>query len=112
MADKLIDRIKVVLDHYKLSNRAFDASIGKGNGYISKQLTRRASIGSDTVETILHTYKEISPAWLVTGEGEMIRSEAKPENLNEDQFENLLLTYLEKPKIQEAIKNILNGKEK
>jgi len=114
MKEKLTDRIRVLIDYYGLSKNAFDASITKANGYIGKQIKKRASIGSDTVETILHVYKQISPAWLINGEGEMLRNDITKGEVKEpaseygqDSFEQILLQYLDRPKIKEKLKNLL-----
>ena len=63
--------------------------------------------------------KEINPYWLLTGKGEMfgvkeserkeIIAEEYSENYQtEDVFENALLKYLDKPKIQAKLSDILN----
>lgn len=117
MGDKTIDRVQAIIDHYGISRNAFDASIGKANGYIGKQIKRRASIGSDTIETILLTYRDISPAWLIAGEGEMLRKEElkqfeehEPEYSRVDYFEQMLLKYLDKPQVRDKIYELLNQK--
>ena len=52
--------------------RAFDMSIGVGNGYTSKQSKSGASVGSDVLERIIDTYPDLNPLWLITGKGAMI----------------------------------------
>lgn len=52
--------------------RAFDNSIGVGNGYTSKQAKTKASVGSDVLERIIEKYPDLSPLWLVTGQGDMV----------------------------------------
>ena len=118
MAEKVIDRIEWIISHYNLSNRAFDLSIGKSNGYIGKQIDRKASIGSDTLETILHVYDDISPQWLIAGEGSELRSQREESSAFEekatyetDLFEIALLKYLDRPRVQDKIKNIMNDEE-
>jgi len=48
---KIIDRIVKFIKHKNLSMRAFDNSIGVGNGYTSKQAKTKASVGSDVLES-------------------------------------------------------------
>jgi hypothetical protein len=69
---KIIERIVEFIKYKNLSMRAFDMSIGVGNGYTSKQAKTKASVGSDVLEKIIEQYPELSPLWLVTGEGKMI----------------------------------------
>ena len=123
MPEKVIDRIERILSHYKLSNRAFDLSIGKSNGYIGKQIERKASIGSDALETILNVYNDISPQWLIAGEGEMLRkktSESDVFHLQDEQseyqkpdyFEDTILKYLEKDRVQKQINKLIDERLK
>ncbi|WP_228054839.1 hypothetical protein [Kordia antarctica] len=69
---KIIERIVIFIKHKNLSMRAFDISIGVGNGYTSKQAKSSASVGSDVLEKIFDQYLDLSPLWLVTGQGKMI----------------------------------------
>lgn len=69
---KIIDRIVIFIKYKNLSMRAFDISIGVGNGYTSKQAKTKASVGSDVLERIIDKYPELSPLWLLTGRGDMI----------------------------------------
>ncbi|WP_430410157.1 hypothetical protein [Kordia sp.] len=68
---KIIDRIVKFIKYKNLSMRAFDISIGVGNGYTSKQAKTKASVGSDVLEKIIDQYPDLSPLWLLTGEGDM-----------------------------------------
>lgn len=69
---KIIERIVKFIKYKNLSMRAFDISIGVGNGYTSKQAKTKASVGSDVLEKIIDVYRELSPLWLMTGKGPMI----------------------------------------
>lgn len=48
--------------------RKFCIDVGVANGFLDKV----KEIGSDKAVKILNTYPEISPLWLLTGEGEML----------------------------------------
>lgn len=67
------------ISHAGLSARQFDISIGAANGYTLRMKKNRASIGSDVIENIVRTYPQLNVAWLITGEGEMLKSEKEPE---------------------------------
>ena len=105
-----------------ISLNSFDKSIGRPAGYIGKQIRSEASIGSDILETILRTYPNLSPQWLIFEEGEMLREnnstkefiseEPKKHYGREDYFENLLLEYLEKKPVKEKILKLINNKKK
>lgn len=69
---KIIDRIILFIRHKRLSMRAFDMSIGVGNGYTSKQSKSNASVGGDVLERIIDVYPDLNPLWLITGKGNMI----------------------------------------
>ena len=69
---KIIDRIILFIRHKNLSMRAFDISIGVGNGYTSKQSKSGASVGSDVLERIIDVYPDLNPLWLISGKGDMV----------------------------------------
>lgn len=66
----IVDRIREVIKHTGLSERAFCREIGASHGFLGKV----KSIGSDKLEKIVVRYPEINPDWLLKGEGEMLRS--------------------------------------
>jgi hypothetical protein len=72
---KTIDRLMEFIRYAGLSARQFDMSIGASNGYILRMQKNNASIGSDVIENILKTYPELNVVWLITGDGEMLKSE-------------------------------------
>jgi hypothetical protein len=74
------------IKHSGLSARQFDLSIGASNGYTLRMLKNKASIGSDVIETILKTYPDLNVVWLLTGSGEMFKSQQVSDMLD---FENL-----------------------
>lgn len=69
------ERIIYIADYKNISYEKFFNEIGvaysnfKGN-------QKKTSIKSDTLDIILSIHKEISPEWLLTGRGEMLRSES------------------------------------
>ncbi len=71
---KTIDRLIQYIKYAGLSARQFDLSIGAGNGYTLRMQKNKASIGSDVIENILRTYPQLNLVWLMTGEGEMLKS--------------------------------------
>lgn len=117
-SEKIIHRVVKILKHYHISMNAFDVRLGLGNNYIGSMIRREGNIGSDVVEKIVRHFTEISPYWLITGEGEMLKGfyeenglQDPPENYSVDHFESALLKYLEKPRVKEKIKNLLKDEE-
>ncbi|MBT8205085.1 MAG: hypothetical protein KJO20_06895 [Eudoraea sp.] len=76
---KTIDRLMQFIKHAGLSARQFDISIGAANGYTLRMKKNKASIGSDVIENIVRTYPQLNVAWLITGEGEMLKSKGSLE---------------------------------
>ncbi len=74
------------IQHAGLSARQFDISIGAANGYTLRMKKNKASIGSDVIENIVRTYPQLNVAWLITGEGEMLKAEKELELLDFDQL--------------------------
>ena len=117
--EKLIHRLKKYIDHKGMSMRQFDLSVSASDGYIQRTYKNSSSVGSDLIEKIIATYTDLNPYWLVTGKGEMLK-EIESENhafeetaadYEKDLFELTLLKYLDKPRIQDKIKNIMKDEE-
>lgn len=81
---KILTRIKTYIDFKKIPISVFERSIGMSNSSFGKQLRNKGAIGSDKLENILKTYPDLSPSWLMTGEGDMIFSSKTPEESNND----------------------------
>lgn len=58
---------------------AFERSIGMSNASFGKSLKGGKAIGTDKLENILRIYPDINPSWLLTGEGNMLRTESEKE---------------------------------
>ena len=69
----ILERIKKYIDYKSISVAAFEKSIGMSNASFGKCLKRGGAIGTDKLENILSVYSDISPNWLLTGKGEMLR---------------------------------------
>lgn len=73
----IVGRIKDYIDEKGISVAAFERSIGMSNASFGKCLKNNGAIGTDKLEKILSTYSDISPSWLLTGDGPMLKDEAK-----------------------------------
>lgn len=65
----IISRIKEIIDYKGISVRRFCMEIGVANGFLDKV----KDVGSEKLLKILNTYPEISPEWLLTGQGPMLK---------------------------------------
>lgn len=71
---RLIDRIFEYLAHRRLTPYTFERECGIANGYLNKQKKGKGTIGSEILEKISTTYKDVSITWLITGKGKMLNS--------------------------------------
>jgi SOS-response transcriptional repressor LexA len=70
----ILERIKQYIDYKSISVAAFEKSIGMSNASFGKCLKKGGAIGTDKLENILSIYPDISPNWLLTGNGDMLRN--------------------------------------
>lgn len=75
MATNTLHRIKEYIDFKGISIRSFEKSSGFSNGSFASQLKADKTIGVDRVKYILRVYSDLNPEWLLTGSGEMLRSD-------------------------------------
>lgn len=64
-------RIRKFLKGKKITVQSFEAAIGKTNGYIAHTKSPTAGVIAD----IAKVYPDLNLSWLITGEGEMIKSD-------------------------------------
>lgn len=65
------ERIVSFLKEKGLSQSAFEKSTGLSNGYVNNI---SKGIGAEKLQRIIEMYPELSQTWLLTGEGEMLRT--------------------------------------
>ena len=74
------DRLKKFLDYEGISVRQFEAAIGSSDGKIAKFIATNSSLKSDTLNAIMEKFPHLSIEWLITGQGEMLRSSDTPKH--------------------------------
>lgn len=73
--ENIVSRLKEYLDFRGVSVSMAEKTIGVSNASLSKPFNNKTSIKTETLESFLKTYPEISSEWLLTGCGEMIKKE-------------------------------------
>ena len=64
------DRIYQIIEEKGMNPYTFEKKAGLSNGYLK---AIKEDIGSSKLEIILRKFPDISPDWLILGEGEMLR---------------------------------------
>lgn len=82
------ERLIEFLSHEGIGQKRFAESIGMSSGYVN---AIRKSIQPDTVHKIAMQYPSLNTGWLLTGEGEMLKSSSP--NKIEEKEKNLIPFY-------------------
>ena len=84
---KAINRVIQYIDNKGINNSLFEKKCGLSNGYLGTQLKRNADLGEGVLNKILDNCLDISPEWLLTGRGEMLKSEVATEVIKTPRIE-------------------------
>ncbi len=71
---QIVERIGAYIKQKNISVRSFEQRIGASNGSIGRAIANGSDINSIWISKIIDAYQEINPAWLITGEGDMLNS--------------------------------------
>lgn len=74
MQQTVLERIRILIEYTKVSDRKFGEIIGVPQTTISSLFKRGNEPNVTILNAILNAYKDISPEWLLTGKGEMLKS--------------------------------------
>ena len=77
-----IDRFLQYLDFKSITENRATIECGLSQGLLHQAKSGKSDLGYKTIDKILDKYQDIDKNWLLTGEGEMLKGEQKPE-LNE-----------------------------
>ena len=74
----MVDRLKSCIDYLVSSRKIFNASdlakiLGKQRSYISEILNGKRKISEQFVHSFCNYFPELSPDWIMTGEGGMLK---------------------------------------
>lgn len=78
---KAIERLYQYMEYKGLKPTALEKEIGLSNGYLGVQRKRNADMGEGVFLKIIDNCRDINSSWLLTGEGNMLRSESEKENI-------------------------------
>ena len=76
------ERLVKFLKYKGLSQKKFEETVGLANGYVNNI---RRSVTSEKLQQIVRCFPDLNKAWLLTGEGEMIRQENENSTTINDQ---------------------------
>ncbi len=66
------DRLMILIKYLNYTADRMSKEIGVSKGAISKWLSNNAVPGSDPISKIILNHREISPYWLLLGEGDIV----------------------------------------
>ena len=79
---KAINRVLQYIEQKGLSISEAERLFGLSNGYLGKQLKRTADLGESKLTKILEHCPDMSPIWLLTGEGSMFKQPCNGGTIN------------------------------
>lgn len=77
----VINRIKQIIEYKEISVRQFCIEVGIANGFLDKV----KDVGSEKLLKILYKYPDISPEWLLTGNGAMQKEDNRMTKIYESE---------------------------
>lgn len=87
----MISRIRTIISHYQMTDRAFAIKCGIKQNTFSNQLNGARELSLATINAILISFEDVSSEWLLRGKGEMLLSAIKPDS-NIERMERLVDT--------------------
>lgn len=87
----MISRIRTIISHYQMTDKAFAIKCGIKQNTFSNQLNGAREVSLATINAILISFEDISSEWLLRGKGEMLLSAIKPDS-NIERMERLVDT--------------------
>ena len=72
---KILSRIQEIADKKTITITALETKLGASKGVLSRALRNDTDIQSKWLQIIVENYPDISPSWLLTGEGPMLKED-------------------------------------
>lgn len=67
------ERLSIFMTSKGINNNMITVTAGLSIGQIGKAISNNSGINSNSIEKILHAYKDLNPEWLLTGKGSMLK---------------------------------------
>lgn len=75
MEESVIERIKCIIENERCSTLSFSNVINVPRSTISNMFLKRTNPGYDLIRSVIDAFPAYSVDWLITGNGEMLKSE-------------------------------------
>lgn len=103
----ILSRIQQIADHENLKITAFEKRIGASKGVLSHAIKNKTDIQSKWIRIIAENYPQYNVEWLITGEGEMLKT-AFPVAETPDKTINRLIEEIKRQAEENTILKIEN----
>lgn len=104
---KIISRIKQFADTQEFSTRELERTIGVSEGMLSKAFRCNTEIRTDSIESFVENFPQLSAEWLLRGEGEMIKKNITSES---DLVAQLISKVADQAMEIQRLRDALHGK--
>lgn len=74
-----IERLVIYMDFKGLNDNKVTQECGLSQGLLGQARSGKSDLGTKAIEKILNKYQDLSRIWLITGEGEMLKSSINQE---------------------------------
>lgn len=72
---RIIDRINIIREREEVNKSQFERKISKSTGYLNMLEKKDGQPGVDVILKIIEAFPKYNLKWLMTGEGEILKSE-------------------------------------
>ena len=83
------ERLLLFIEKTGITIAEFERKCSLSNGYLKKV---KGSIGSDKIEDIIRAYPQLNRVWLLSGEGDMLKTSIVQNNQNGDNIQGHSIT--------------------
>ena len=105
----ITERILQLLDYKKITPYRFCTDLGYSHSFLNK----KREIGTDKYANILKYFSDVSPEWLLTGEGEILKNSDKSIEFELNFYKNENISLKEEQKrLLRIIENLTSKDEK
>ena len=91
----IVERLKEYIDFKGIAVSIAEKEIGVSNSSLSKPFKAKTTIKTDTLEKFLLFYTDISPEWILTGKGEMIKTQSDNNKTHSKELADARLEIIE-----------------